>query len=48
MAVDVLRRRIVMPPLLDFVFYILYAPKFLSGPIEQETFLERVRTFRLR
>ena len=47
-AVDVLRRRIVMPPLLDFVFYILYAPKFLSGPIEQATFLERVRTFRLR
>ena len=47
-GVDVLRRRIAMPSLLDYVFYILYLPKFLSGPIEQATFLERVRDFRLR
>lgn len=47
-AVDVLRYRIALPPLLDYVFYLLYLPKFLSGPIEQATFLERVRTYRLR
>jgi len=47
-GVDVMRRRIAMPPLLDYVFYILYLPKFLSGPIEQATFLDRVRDFRLR
>jgi D-alanyl-lipoteichoic acid acyltransferase DltB (MBOAT superfamily) len=47
-AVDVMRRRIVLPPLLDYVFYILYLPKFLSGPIEQAKFLERVRDYRLR
>jgi alginate O-acetyltransferase complex protein AlgI len=47
-GVDVMRRRIAMPPLLDYVFYILYLPKFLSGPIEQATFLERVRDYRLR
>lgn len=47
-GVDVLRRRIVMPTALNYVFYILYFPKFLSGPIEQATFLERVRDFRLR
>jgi len=47
-GIDVLRRRIAMPPLLDYVFYILYLPKFLSGPIEQASFLERVRDYRLR
>jgi alginate O-acetyltransferase complex protein AlgI len=47
-GVDVMRRRIAMPPMLDYVFYILYLPKFLSGPIEQATFLERVRDYRLR
>lgn len=46
-GVDVMRRRIAMPPPLDYVFYILYLPKFLSGPIEQATFLERVRDYRL-
>src|SRR5690606_27996716 len=44
----VLRRRIAMPTPLDYVFYILYFPKFLSGPIEQATFLDGVRDFRLR
>lgn len=47
-GVDVMRRRIAVPPVLDYVFYILYLPKFLSGPIEQATFLERVRDYRLR
>lgn len=47
-GIDVMRRRIALPPLLDYVFYILYLPKFLSGPIEQATFLARVRDYRLR
>lgn len=47
-AVDVMRGRVALPPLLDYVFYVLYLPKFLSGPIEQATFLERVRAYRLR
>lgn len=46
--VDVMRRRIPVPPILDYVFYILYIPKFLSGPIEQATFLGRVHRYRLR
>lgn len=47
-AIDVMRRRIAVPAFIDYVFYILYLPKFLSGPIEQATFLERVRDYRLR
>ena len=47
-AIDVMRRKIGLPPLLDYVFYILYLPKFLSGPIEQATFLNKVRGYRLR
>ncbi len=47
-GIDVMRARIAMPALLDYAFYILYLPKFLSGPIEQGTFLEKVRDYRLR
>lgn len=47
-AIDVMRRRIKLPSPLDYIFYILYLPKFLSGPIEQATFIERVRAYRLR
>jgi D-alanyl-lipoteichoic acid acyltransferase DltB (MBOAT superfamily) len=47
-GIDVMRRRIALPSPLDYVFYILYLPKFLSGPIEQATFLARVRDYRLR
>lgn len=47
-GIDVMRRRIALPAPLDYVFYILYLPKFLSGPIEQATFLEKVRDYRLR
>ncbi|MGE0154117.1 MAG: MBOAT family O-acyltransferase [Reyranellaceae bacterium] len=47
-GIDVLRRRIALPAPLDYIFYILYLPKFLSGPIEQAPFLEKVRDYRLR
>lgn len=44
---DVAKKNIIMPTLLDFIFYIVYFPKFISGPIEKASFLEKIKTFKL-